>query len=121
MNFDAMLNKAIKYHLESGVDYEICPFHNDLLYKDALNFKRDYVIGDYIVDFYFENFNIIIEYNKQIDTEREQHIHKIINETLGNKTWKYDGSLATIINVETGKELKGIAEILSHLQSIFTY
>lgn len=115
-----------------GVDFKVCPFDDKKRYhqhyKDSLNYETQYSILNYRVDFYFPNFNLIVEYDekaheyqKESDIQRQFEIEDFLNKQLGNKYWEDDGSLFTFIRVKEGQEFKGIIEIITHLMSVFIF
>ena len=129
-NFELMLKQSLKTHLESGINFNVCPWNSKeecyLLYKDTLNFKTEVLFDNYRVDIYFKHFGLIVEYDekhhdRQVkeDKIRELNLHRIYNNKNDNVGWEYNGSLLTIIRVSEGREFEGIIRIISHLMAVF--
>ena len=128
--FEQLMVEAINYHLNSGVDFEVCPFNDKeryyKKYKDCLNYETEFKILDYKVDFFFPDFLLIVEYDENAhkyqeadDLKRQYEIEDYLNKENNNDFWEENGSIVTIIRVKEGKEFKGVIEIISHLMSIF--
>ena len=113
--FEIMLKSAIDIHLnESKLDWKYCPFNdkerNLLTYDNAITYETEVKIGNYRLDFYFKNFNLIVEYDefhhkyqKEKDDLRQQDIRNILGEDI------------IFIRVNEGEEFKGIIKIISYL------
>lgn len=124
--FEDMLKNAIDTHLnKSNLDWKFCPFNDKdkylLTYKEALTYISEYKIGNYRVDFYFPNFNLIVEYDEKYhnaqldkDKEREYNILKILeNRTI--EDIKENGSKYNFIRVKENEEFEGVIKIISYL------
>ena len=113
--FEIMLKNAIDIHLNrSELDWQFCPFNDKerylLLYSDALAYETEARVGSYRLDFYFKNFNLVVEYEenhhkyqKESDEIRQQNIINILGEDT------------TFIRVKEGEEFEGIIKIISYL------
>ena len=113
--FEIMLKNAIDIHLNrSELDWQFCPFNDKerylLPYSDALVYETEVKVGNYRLDFYFKNFNLVVEYDenhhkyqKENDEIRQQNIINILGEDT------------TFIRVKEGEEFEGIIKIISYL------
>ena len=113
--FEIMLKNAIDAHLNrSKLDWNFCPFNDEerclLSYRNAVTYETEVKVGNYRLDFYFKNFNLVVEYDenhhkyqKENDEIRQQNIINILGED------------ATFIRVKEGEEFEGVIKIISYL------
>lgn len=81
----------------------------DFLKTLPLNFNRQKVIGNYIVDFYCSSAKLVIEldgsqhYNNDISIKKDIERDKFLKEVFGLKVLRYS-------NYEVNKNFKGVCE-----------
>ena len=117
--FELMLKNAIDIHLnKSNLDWEYCPWNDNekycLTYDKGLTYETEYKIDDYRVDFYFKNFDLIVEYDEnahKYQLEEDLKRQKYIENKYENE---YDRPI-TFIRVKEGEEFEGIIKIISYL------